>query len=1052
MNNAGNFFSVVAYDGNRENYQMGWQFPKREEITRGVVPNFRFDRRMNYLTEVLGLLYLGMMPNMIGGFCNVHIEVYLGNTIMNEDGALVHPSKPDRVSDIQGTISFDVVLRLSRHLDIAAVNVVFLAMRTMAEIRSQLQTERYADGFGEGDLREGFSVQFLRASGLHPTSVWESSVRAGDVETGRKVGLLYKNAPCWGLQLSYGTFWNMLQIKEQTLYSPKSEFNCFMLAFYHAQAKTHPANMSKRQLSRIGNRARQAMRRYREAYEDGEIEGEMYSVKAMSAYLASSVRKPPFNVWSMRGVLLFTHLPEMANPVEIAVAYGHAFAFVNLPNLDGKTLQEIKKIRQKFPNLPAPHNLFARQNSKKFLKKREFKNEFRLCVLDLETTMSGSLYATGFYEFSEEALRGEWSDAELDRCVLFNGSDSLMKFFDYMLENFEKGPKYVIFAHFGGGFDFLYYVREALRHQAQGDSVSYFSKCLEVQGSIIKLRHILKRGTSKMIRKNYLNIILRDSFPLLRASLDRLSKSFKPPHPKLPDLVHHELVTDDNWEDSYFEGGERYLKHDLLSLAEILQIFRSKMQQLFEIDPIESVTLPSLSRTVFMRKYYQPADYPLCTLAPEFNSFLRKAYYGGRVEAHQLGVIEGPIYYFDVTSEYPFAMLQSLPYGEPVHLPHGAHGRIPYGLLRVRVRGGWKDRPNLFPVRGEDGLIYPYFELPYEMYVWSEEVQFSVDNRFPYTFEIIEAWEFNQAPYYRKCIDDLYRIKRDAESPVERQIGKDLVNSGYGIWGMKVENVNKIVLETATRFNPSPINKYLETMTLKRSNVMENTHFMKVSTNLDNCVTYLPLAVAVTAKARIHLFSLMNDIIEAGGKVYYTDTDSVITNIDIGDPQYGIQYWRENENEMGQVKVEFDEEPISRPEVVILGSKFYAFPPSAYSERPDEAEYEAKLTLKGFYKKFRWGFMTRDEEAKEIHFKLPTQMEERGPHQLNYSHFLDMANGWVLKHDVQRLVSKTRGWINNQCNVSREEMTIQFKMNYKKGKVEDDLSVTPWKWDSIKFY
>jgi len=1038
----------VQGDVSSGNYRLALPFRKYEQAERGVIPNFKFDSDMNGLAESLALIYLGLSPNLTGGLCSAHFDIYIGSAFMNEEGALVTRNAPDREQDVRGTISFDIVLRISRHLDIAALNVTFLTMRTAAEIRSRLQVEKYEDSFGQNPL-DGLRINYLRGSASAPINVWQATVRAGDLDTAKKVGLLYKNAPCWGLQLAYGSFWNMLEVKEKTLFSPKSENNCFALAYYHAKAVHHPANLSSLTVRRIGFAARKTMTRFRKWFEEEKIEGDMYSVQAMCDYLSTSERRPAFRVWSLRGVLLFEHLVPNQNPFEIAVGYGRAFAFVDPINYEGMDPEQIKAVRQKYPCLPAPKGVATRRVGRAYRKRKVFKNEFRMAVLDLETTVTGTLYATGFYEFSEEATAGNWTDAELAKCHLWAGPDSLLQFFDFALENFEKGPKYVIFAHFGGGFDFLYYVREALRHQSMGNSISYFSKCLEVQGSVIKLRHVLKKEQTKLVRKNYLNIMLRDSFPLLRASLDRLSKAFKPPHPKKPELIHHELVTDDNWPEMFEGNGELYLRHDLLSLAEILGIFRTKMISLFEIDPIPIVTLPSLSRTVFMRKYYNPDRFPLCELSPDLNVCLRKAYFGGRVEAHQLGVIEGPIFYFDVTSEYPFAMQQDLPYGTPTHLPHGSRSGVPYGLLKVKVEGGWKDRPNLFPVRGPNGLIYPFFDVPFEMYVWSEEVQYSLDSQFPYQFEILEAWEFKRAPYYRECVRDLYQIKREAESAVERQIGKDLVNSGYGIWGMKTQAVSKIMLESATRFNPSPINKYLETMSLTRSNVMENVHFMKVKSNLDGCTTYVPLAVAVTAKARIHLFRLMTDVINAGGRVLYTDTDSIITDIDIGDPKHGIEYWRENENEMGQVKVEFDQAPISRPEVTILGSKFYGFPPSEYTLSEDK--YKAKLTLKGFYKKFRWGFMKRNEEKKKIHFKLPTQITERAPFFLTYDHFKDMANGWTLKHDVTRLVTKTRGWINNQCNVGREDMTIKFTMNYKKGKVNDDMSVSPWVWDGVEF-
>jgi len=44
-------------------------------------------------------------------------------------------------------------------------------------------------------------------------------------------------------------------------------------------------------------------------------------------------------------------------------------------------------------------------------------------------------------------------------------------------------------------------------------------------------------------------------------------------------------------------------------------------------------------------------------------------------------------------------------------------------------------------------------------------------------------------------------------------------------------------------------------------------------------VTSIPISAAVTAYGRIHITKIKLDILKSGGKIYYSDTDSIVTDI-----------------------------------------------------------------------------------------------------------------------------------------------------------------------------
>lgn len=47
--------------------------------------------------------------------------------------------------------------------------------------------------------------------------------------------------------------------------------------------------------------------------------------------------------------------------------------------------------------------------------------------------------------------------------------------------------------------------------------------------------------------------------------------------------------------------------------------------------------------------------------------------------------------------------------------------------------------------------------------------------------------------------------------------------------------------------------------------------------------TPIVISAAVTAYARVYISKLKLDILKKGGKIYYSDTDSIVTNIKLPD-------------------------------------------------------------------------------------------------------------------------------------------------------------------------
>lgn len=62
-------------------------------------------------------------------------------------------------------------------------------------------------------------------------------------------------------------------------------------------------------------------------------------------------------------------------------------------------------------------------------------------------------------------------------------------------------------------------------------------------------------------------------------------------------------------------------------------------------------------------------------------------------------------------------------------------------------------------------------------------------------------------------------------------------------------------------------------------------------------ITSIPVSAAVTAYSRVHMSKLKLEIMKLGGKLYYSDTDSIVTDIEL--PEYMV-----SPSELGKLKLE----------------------------------------------------------------------------------------------------------------------------------------------------
>ncbi|MCK5633427.1 hypothetical protein KAH94_06735, partial [bacterium] len=128
-----------------------------------------------------------------------------------------------------------------------------------------------------------------------------------------------------------------------------------------------------------------------------------------------------------------------------------------------------------------------------------------------------------------------------------------------------------------------------------------------------------------------------------------------------------------------------------------------------------------------------------------------------------------------------------------------------------------------------------------------------------------KGYKFNKAKIFDGYIDKLYKIKQKAEKgSVDYMLSKLLMNSLYGKFGQRREK-RKIVVNPDNIMGKEVVN--FEMGIYSEEVQSEATHILPA------------IAAMVTCYARLELYECFEKVQKKKGKIYYCDTDSLITNV-----------------------------------------------------------------------------------------------------------------------------------------------------------------------------
>ena len=404
----------------------------------------------------------------------------------------------------------------------------------------------------------------------------------------------------------------------------------------------------------------------------------------------------------------------------------------------------------------------------------------------------------------------------------------------------------IFYAHNGGKYDNRPLLYEAFKRNLK-----------------IKNIFVIQGGVIFKIKINGRTYDFRDSYYLLPGRLKDLCEAFEISQCK-KDFDIKEWI----------DGGceitnelKEYLKYDCISLYELLEKFYLE----FDVNDIK-LTIASTSFNILLKdekKRKALANY----ITKEDEIEIRKTYKGGRCEVY---IREGQnLLKYDVNSIYSFVMREFLyPTGSMIKFINKEEIDIYINIL------GWLGVVKV-------NIKAPYLYIPYlvkrdtklnkliaPIGIWTDYIttfEYQEAIKRGYEIDIIEAYLYSKKEnYFIDYVDYYYNIKKNSTG-AKKEIAKLMLNSVYGKFGQKRSydkfyTLEEIIKKKLNLNDFYPLDLYM---------YMKEEEFY-----YDRRINPI-IAVFVTAYGRHVLYKGIENIIKKGGNVYYVDTDSIITNIEL---------------------------------------------------------------------------------------------------------------------------------------------------------------------------
>lgn len=406
----------------------------------------------------------------------------------------------------------------------------------------------------------------------------------------------------------------------------------------------------------------------------------------------------------------------------------------------------------------------------------------------------------------------------------------------------------VIYAHFGGIYDFLFIIQAVL------ETTDYKIMSMIPRGSGLLCFDIVRKNprTGKLETRSF-----KDSSALLPFSLANITKSFGVKHVK-------QDFNFETWDGKVTEKLRGYLKDDCRGLWESLDKY-------YELPLIKraggAATMASQSLKVFRLFMEEEIN----SLKPKVDDFVRLGYYGGRTEIfkpHYEDKSETePLYYLDVNSLYPDVMKNN---DFPTNFKCWTYKYQPKemgfyeAVIEVPEDMYMPPLPYVAEINKSKKLIYPTGRLKG---VWSTvQIEYARSLGCKLISTDKGVLFRNGGPIFKTFIEAMYNLRMEAKEKgdgVGDIVYKLIMNSNYGRHGLNTKREQLVFDNFQLGFKPH------SSMKIKRYGKEYTVRLGTEDIEMENTYTNVAISAWVTSLAGIKMHKLMNPIAD---KIYYTDS------------------------------------------------------------------------------------------------------------------------------------------------------------------------------------
>lgn len=405
-----------------------------------------------------------------------------------------------------------------------------------------------------------------------------------------------------------------------------------------------------------------------------------------------------------------------------------------------------------------------------------------------------------------------------------------------------------------------------------------------------------------IIKKNNKKVDFRCSYKLLPESLKNIAKTFrigeKSSFPYLFSSYENLKYIGETPEKIFFNSEEDYQffkKKDFFDFKKesikyckndvnITSIFVQKIKEIineFDIDIKNCYSAPSLSLKIFIKKFNN--NRLSFNIKENIDKIIRKSYHGGRCEVYGNPTNGEYIHYYDFSGMYGQCMLEKFPYGDIKIIKNSTDvNDIGFHFIEYESNMEYPILPHKSKIN-EKLLFTNGFNVGL---FWYEEIML-----FEKHGGVIKKIFFSViAEKYDNVFSDFVNyfenIKKKNE--IYKKFGKLVINSLYGRLGMK--NIsNEFVLIKKENFG-----EYDKSNRIKSFKEINNLLLLELeSINKIKTKNNIILASCITSKARIKLYKAQMDVINNGGRLLYSDTDSIFASYkkNVRDEIHGVVDW-----------------------------------------------------------------------------------------------------------------------------------------------------------------